>query len=224
MTSENKPGRGLVVRPDHVPVPLDRSKSDALLERARSRIGVAKSASAPVAALPPPASPAPSIVKPSIVKPSIARPAGDRVLVLMTCSALGKGFSVLAERRVNEEGVQVLLLLGGDELAGAGEVTAEAGKLSGVYDIEIAPGWRCPLCNSSNRQIWSCTCSRFAGALHCGGSVGGEVRYCACGRIEDRHLREIDVVEVRGRSLGAVSRQTVGGLPVVRSSGVRSRE
>jgi hypothetical protein len=231
MTSDNKPGRDLALWQEHVPARIDRSKSDTLLERARVRTAVAK---------PSPIAPPPAIGNADVgfgiktgAGADLARrvmefdapndkPAAERVLVAMTCSTTGKGFPALAERRVNEQGVQVLLLLGGGESPAGGAVTAEAGKLSGAYDIERAPDWRCPLCNS-NKSMWTCTCPHYGGTLHCGGSIGS-LRYCACGKIEERDLIEMDVVEVRGRSLGAASRQIVGGLPTLRSTGVRSRD
>ena len=210
MTSENKPGRDLALWQEHVPTRIDRSKSDALLERARGRVAVAKP---------------PSVLT---APPAPVEPAGERVLVAMTCSATGKGFAVFAERRDDEWSGQELMLHAGDALPAADGMTAEAGLLSGEYRVNTAPGWRCPLCNSSGFgdgcTTWSCNCgSRYRGALHCAGSTGS-LRYCACGKLEERHFGEAGIVPARGRSLGVASRQPVSGLPAVRSTGLRNRD
>jgi hypothetical protein len=167
-----------------------RSNADALLARARA---VAEGQHRP-----PPPPPAPTRPAERTPMQTASAPVVEKVRVPMTCGASGGAFIAIAERRGSD-----LLLLGSEEPqtgrnTGGGTPPE---KLSGAYSIGWS-GWSCPLCRSSATG-WLCGCPQ--GSLQCGGSRGSR-RYCACGRLEDRHLVQAEAgVEVRGQSLGATT-------------------
>jgi hypothetical protein len=160
------------------PSTVDPAKVDDLLARARA----AASGEAPKAA-PPPVQQAPA-------------PRVEKVRLQMTCSATGQPFVSIAERRGDE------LMRVANEVPQAGHGRgAPAEHLSGAYWIGNAAGWACPHCGSSDSG-WTCECADFPNALHCGG-LRGRARYCACGKLEDRHLVDVGPIKVRGQSIAA---------------------
>jgi hypothetical protein len=172
--------------------PAVRSNADALLARARAVAEGQHRPSLPVP--PPPAPPRPAERTPM---QTASAPVVEKVRIPMTCGASGGAFIVTAERRGND-----LLLLGNEApQSGRGMGGTAPEKLSGAYNIGWS-GWSCPLCRTPGTG-WICGCPQVS--LQCGGTRGSR-RYCACGRLEDRHLVQADAgVEVRGQSLGATT-------------------
>jgi hypothetical protein len=168
------------------PAAHNSAKVDELLARARAAASHSETAqSAP----PPPA-------------PEIAESRIEKVRLQMTCGGTGRPFVTIAERRGD-----ALRLVGNEVPQSGSGHSAPAELLSGSYRVEFAPGWACPICRSGE-TLWTCNCAQFTNALHCGGSGGsrGRARYCACGRLEDRHLVELERIQVRGQSVGATSK------------------
>jgi len=183
------------------PVVIDRSKGDALLARARA---AAESKPQSRTETPQPSPP-----------PAASTPRVERVRVQMSCGATGRPFVAIAERRGNA------LLLVDHELArpgGGGGTGAPPVRLSGSYHVDRGKGWACPHCGS-REDAWSCGCSAMPDSLHCGGKRG-RMRYCACGRLEERELVEVETIEVRGQSIAATARSGTpsssrGNLPAL---------
>ena len=172
-----------------VGAPLDPSKLDDLLARAR-RIGGNQL----------PAIPAVTAVAP-------ARADAENVRLHMTCGATGQRFIGLAERRKDNAGTDALLLIGHELLAATAGAASGAELLSGEYRLDAVAGWACPHCQSRAEPPvgwWICNCAEHRGALHCGGSHG-QARYCACGRLEVRELVPSAMVKVRGASVATAS-------------------
>jgi hypothetical protein len=165
------------------PAALDQTKGNALLAQARA----AAAGQTDVRATPPP-------------PVAIGAPRVEKVRLQMNCGMTGRPFIAIAERRGDE------LMLVGNEVPqrGHGTGSAPAERLSGSYRIDIANDWACPHCRASD-DTWSCNCTQVPGAFHCGGRRG-RLRFCACGKLEDRNLVEVETVEVRGQSMAATSR------------------
>ena len=171
------------------PAVLDQAKGNALLARART----AAEARPETRATPPAA--------------ALSTPRVERVRVQMTCGVNGQPFTALAERRGNG------LLLVDHELPrpgrGAGGPPAE--RLSGSYRVDTGSGWSCPHCGSRD-DTWSCGCAAMPASLHCGGRRG-RLRYCACGKLEERNLVEVETIEVRGQSMASTSKSAPPASP-----------
>ena len=136
-------------------------------------------------------------------------PRVEKVRLQMTCSATGRSFVAIAERRGDE------LLRVGNEVPQPGRGgSAPAEMLSGAYHVANADSWACPLCGSRDTG-WSCDCAQSPDALHCGGQRGRR-RYCACGRLEDRHFVEVESIQVRGQSIAATPSQSSSGRRAAR--------
>jgi len=111
----------------------------------------------------------------------------------MMCSARGRSYLVIAERRGNE-----LRFIGHEMPApGPGGAAQPPGLLSGQYRID-AKGLVCPLCRAS--ELWVCNCASMNGALHCCGTDGGR-HHCACGKFESRALVSVAASDVRGAAI-----------------------
>jgi hypothetical protein len=179
----------------------DDSSVDALL----ARVGARKAGTD---------RPPPRPVEPA--KPAATVFSTEHVRVHMTCSATGKKFVAVAERRGDE-----LRLIGNEAAQGQGSAAAAVGLLSGAYHLETVPGWTCPFCHAGHgarERFWACACTAVNGAIHCAGAPG-QARYCACGKLESRDLREApEGLQVRGQSSGAVtaSRAASGYVTPVR--------
>jgi hypothetical protein len=130
---------------------------------------------------------------------STATQCAELVRLPMTCSATGVGFILVAERNGNE-----LRFVGHEMPRTKQEGEHRPGLLSGEYRIEMKNGWACPICKSgaAANHAWVCHCTAMRGALHCGGTHG-RARYCACGRLEERHLENVETIQVRGESVAA---------------------
>jgi hypothetical protein len=167
-------------------------KPGALLERLRAAAGKRPE---PMAA--PPIPPEPVAAPPML---TATAPRMEKVRAPMTCSATGRPFTGILERRGD------VLVLFDHELPQPGSGPGSAPeKLSGQYRLDKTPEWACPHCRSRER-FWSCVdCRQQPDALHCGGSQG-RLRYCACNRLEERDFVLQDTVAVRGQSIAATSR------------------
>jgi hypothetical protein len=121
----------------------------------------------------------------------------EHVRLPVTCSATGRPFVGIAERSGGS-----LLLVGHEAPQPGGGHAGTPAKLSGNYSIRHAPSYACPHCRSSDTG-WSCTgCPQAPDAFHCGGTRG-RLRYCACGRLEERELVIVEKLEVRGTATGS---------------------
>jgi hypothetical protein len=177
------------------PAATGRSKVDDLLARARAAAGHEPEPVGKVHAAQPPVGAA-------------------KVRLPMTCGATGRPFIAIAERRGAE------LRLVDHELpppdhhrSGSG---AHAERLSGEYRVRHADSWACPHCRS-REPGWSCSgCPEYPDAFHCGGSQGRR-RYCACGKLESREFEEVEVLSVRGQSVGR--RANTNATPSLSSRG-----
>jgi hypothetical protein len=181
------------------PAALDRSKGDALLARARAAAESRPEPRPETRTAPPPS--------------AVSTPRVERVRLQMSCSATGQPFVAIAERRGN-----LLLLAGHEPPRSGGGTDGPAEHLSGAYNLERGKGWACPHCGCRD-DTWSCTCAAMPDSLHCGGQRG-RLRYCACGRLEERKLIEVDSIEVRGQSMAATARSAPmspsrGNLPAL---------
>jgi hypothetical protein len=164
---------------------FDPAKGRALLARAQAAL--AQPAKPQTASPPPP--------KPEAVIASAPPPSVERVKLPMMCSARGRSYVVIAERRGNE-----LRFIGHEMPApGPGGAPQQPGLLSGQYRID-ARGWVCPLC--ATREFWICNCASMNGALHCCGTDGGR-HHCACGKFESRAFVSVAAVDVRGAAIAA---------------------
>jgi hypothetical protein len=166
------------------PATLDPAKVDDLLTRARAAANTSKAAPPPVQ--------------------QAAAPRVEKVRLQMTCSATGRSFVAIAERRGDE-----LLRVGNEAPQPGRGGSAPAEMLSGAYHVANADSWACPHCSSRDAS-WSCDCAQSPDALHCGGKRGRR-RYCACGRLEDRHFVEVESIQVRGQSIAATPSRSSPG-------------
>jgi hypothetical protein len=133
-------------------------------------------------------------------------PHAEMVRLPMACSMTGGTFVVIAERNGDR-----LRFVGHEMPRTRQDAEYRPGLLSGDYKIETAADWMCPICRSSaSQQIWTCHCTEFFGALHCGG-MRGRARFCACGRLEERQLVTAESLQVRGVSVAATPDQTRSG-------------
>jgi hypothetical protein len=153
--------------------PVDPGKGKELLARARAKIEA----------------------KQTLVAAPPSEPRAERVKLMMTCSARGLSYVVIAERRGDE------LRFVGHEMSAPGQGSARVpGRLSGRYRIE-AQGWACPVCGNAD-AVWLCDCERMNGAMHCHGNSRGWY-HCACGQAEQREFVKVDAVTVRGVAVAA---------------------
>src|SRR4051812_43272779 len=162
------------------PATSDQSKLDDLLARARAAASHEPETHGKMHAARPPVGAA-------------------RVRLPMTCGATGQSFIAIAERR----GAELRLI--DHELPAPGHHGSGSGappeRLSGEYSIRHADSWACPHCRS-REPGWLCDgCPEYPDAFHCGGRQGRR-RYCACGKLESREFEEVDVLSVRGQSVG----------------------
>jgi hypothetical protein len=163
------------------PPALDQSKGRELLARAQAAI--AAPPKQPLVATPPP-----------------ALPRAERVKLPMTCSATGRSYVEIAERRGNH-----LRFVGHEMPRTRQDGECQPGFLSGEYQIDMKD-WTCPLCRHAG--AWQCSCPHHA--LHCRGSSGGKY-HCACGRFEEHEFVNVEKVEVRGASVAATPEPTRSG-------------
>jgi hypothetical protein len=168
------------------PATVDHGKIDAVLARARA---AAEDRPRPVVVAAPP--------KPVVAPPPkpAAAPAVAIVHLQMVCSATGKSFIGIAERRGSE-----LRLVGHQAQSKQGGEIGHTEMLSGGYTFAEDNGWACPFCRMRSASIWTCMCSEFRGVLHCGGSVGAR-EYCACGMLEKRTSTNVPSVDVCGEAV-----------------------
>ena len=171
-----------------VPATVDHSKIEAVLARARA---AAEERPRPVVVAAPP-------------KPAAA-PGVARVHLQMFCSAAGKSFIGIAERRGSE------LRLVGHEAQPENGGTTHTEMLSGAYTFASDSAWACPFCrirSDSICSVWTCQCSGFGGVLHCGGTTARGASYCICGLLEKRTMTSVPALELCGASVVSTSLNT----------------